>query len=135
MAPTITATDATLGAIVTHVDLRALDEAAWRAIEAAFLEYAVLVFPGQELSAQEQVAFARRFGEIEILTPNEELEAVPISNLKPDGTTLEADDDFTQILRGNEGWHTDSTYMPLASKAAMLTAIGSPASAAIPYAW
>jgi alpha-ketoglutarate-dependent taurine dioxygenase len=27
------------------------------------------------------------------------------------------------VLKGNEGWHTDSTYMPLASKAAMLYAM------------
>ena len=26
-------------------------------------------------------------------------------------------------MRGNEGWHTDSTYMPLAAKAAMLMAL------------
>ena len=27
-----------------------------------------------------------------------------------------------QILRGNEGWHTDSSYMPLAAKASVLSA-------------
>ena len=79
-----------------------LDQVAWRAIEAAFHEHAVLVFPQQQLSADEQIAFAKRFGEIETLTPNPELKAVPISNLKLDGTTRDADEDFTQILRGNE---------------------------------
>jgi alpha-ketoglutarate-dependent taurine dioxygenase len=122
MTPTVIPTEATLGAIVTHVDLRALDQVAWRTLEAAFHQYAVLVFPAQTLSAQEQVAFAERFGEIEILTPNEELKAVPISNLKLDGTTLEEDEDFTQILRGNEGWHTDSSYNPLSAKASVLSA-------------
>ena len=28
-----------------------------------------------------------------------------------------------KLMKGNEGWHTDSTYMPVASKAAMLYAL------------
>ena len=117
-----TPTGATLGAVVTGVDLRRLDDAGWNAIEAAFHEHAVLIFPGQELSAEQQVAFAKRFGEIEILTPDKRREAVPISNVKPDGTRFPEDHDATQILRGNEGWHTDSSYMPLAAKASVLSA-------------
>lgn len=121
MKPTVTATRATLGAVVSGVDLAKLDEASWQAVEDAFHEYAVLVFPGQKLSAVEQTAFARRFGEIEILTPNKELTAVPISNVMADGSPVE-DEDVTQILRGNEGWHTDSSYMPLSAKASVLSA-------------
>jgi alpha-ketoglutarate-dependent taurine dioxygenase len=120
--PRITSSEATLGATVTGVDLRRLDPNAWRAIEDAFHEFAVLLFPGQGLSAEDQTTFARRFGEIEILTPNKSLTAAPISNVKANGTTLGADEDFTQILRGNEGWHTDSSYMPLAAKASVLSA-------------
>jgi alpha-ketoglutarate-dependent taurine dioxygenase len=122
MGPTLTPTRATLGAIVTDVDLACLDETSWQAIEAAFHHYAVLIFPGQKLSAEEQVDFALRFGEIEILTPNAQLQAVPISNVDPRGTFFGEDDDITQILRGNEGWHTDSSYMPLSAKASVLSA-------------
>jgi alpha-ketoglutarate-dependent taurine dioxygenase len=33
------------------------------------------------------------------------------------------DDEFgMQLMRGNEGWHTDSSYMPLAAKASILSA-------------
>ena len=118
----ISPTGATLGATVTGVELGRLDAAAWQAIEDAFHEYAVLVFPGQAPTADTQTEFALRFGEIETLTPNPALKAVPISNRKQDGTTLGPDEDFTQILRGNEGWHTDSSYMPLAAKASVLSA-------------
>ncbi|MCH9675924.1 MAG: TauD/TfdA family dioxygenase, partial [Gammaproteobacteria bacterium] len=48
---------------------------------------------------------------------------MPISNHKPDGTVLAEDEYRFKVLRGNEGWHTDSTYMPLASKVAMLAAL------------
>jgi alpha-ketoglutarate-dependent taurine dioxygenase len=122
MEPTITPTDATLGAVVTGIDLANLDEASWKAVEAAFHEHAVLVFPGQDLCAEDQTAFAERFGEIEILTPNAEVKAVPISNVRADGSLIDDDEDIVQILRGNEGWHTDSSYMPLAAKASVLSA-------------
>ena len=122
MAPTITPVAATLGAIVTDVDLCDCDDAQWETVEAAFLERAVLVFPGQNLSTEEQTAFAKRFGAIEILTPNKQLEAVPVSNVQGDGVTLIESEEVTQILRGNEGWHTDSSYMPVSAKASVLSA-------------
>jgi len=118
----IEAIDATLGAVVTHVNLAELDDATWEAIYAAFLEYGVLVFPGQHLDDDAQARFARRFGETEKLSPYQKGANIKISNKKPDGGVAQPDDYQYQILKGNEGWHTDSTYMPLASKVAMLSA-------------
>ena len=69
MGLTIMPSDATLGARVTDVDLDALDDETWRALEAAFHEHAVLVFPGQRLSADAQVAIAKRLGEIAQTNP------------------------------------------------------------------
>lgn len=65
MAARIQPCDATLGALVDGVRLAALAPADWRVVERAFHEFAVLIFPGQHLKPDEQVAFARRFGEIE----------------------------------------------------------------------
>ena len=45
MGITVTQAPATLGAVVTDVELRSLDAATWRAVEDAFHEHAVLVFP------------------------------------------------------------------------------------------
>ena len=67
MSLTIRPSDATLGATLTGVSLAALDAESWREIEGAFHEYAVLIFPQQHLSAESQLAFARRFGEIEVI--------------------------------------------------------------------
>ena len=135
MGPTVTPTDATLGAVVTGVDLADLSDAAWRAVEEAFHEHAVLVFPDQHLSAEAQIAFAQRFGEIERLTPNEKLLAVPISNLRADGGIAGEDDDHVQILRGNEGWHTDSSYMPVSARASVLSAHVLPSEGGAPCSW
>jgi alpha-ketoglutarate-dependent taurine dioxygenase len=119
-------TDTTFGAVVTDVDLNAIEPAAWEVIESAFLEHAALVFPGQFLGEAAQVAFGKRFGELEVLREN--ADAVQISNKNPDGTLLGAEDFRFKTLRGNEGWHMDSTYMPLAAKAGLLSAIELPSS-------
>ena len=123
MPITVTPTAATLGAVVTDVDLAQLDDATWEAIHAAFLEHGVLIFPGQNLDEEAQGAFALRFGNIEKLTPKQATPTVQFSNQKPDGTTAQPSDPGYPLMRGNEGWHTDSTYMPLAAKAAMLMAL------------
>ena len=122
MPPTIVPIAATLGAVVTDLDLANMDAPTWKAVERAFHEHAVLVFPGQNLTEDEQVAFAKRFGDLELLAPDPEQKAVAISNQKPDGSILGADEHRFKSLRGNEGWHTDSSYMPLAAKASILSA-------------
>jgi alpha-ketoglutarate-dependent taurine dioxygenase len=110
----------TLGAVVTGIRLAALDAGTWPAVEAAFHEHAVLVFPDQHLSTDEQVAFARRFGAIEVLFAG--YDAVPISTVDGDGGVLEPDHPVMQVVRGNQGWHTDSSYMPVSAKASVLSA-------------
>jgi alpha-ketoglutarate-dependent taurine dioxygenase len=108
---------ATLGARVEGVRLADLDDPTWAAIEDAFHTWALLVFPGQHLGDDEQLAFARRFGSLE---PG--LELVAISNVTPEGEIRPVDGPIMHTIRGNEGWHTDSSYMPRAAKASMLSA-------------
>src|SRR5687767_12784080 len=45
---------------------RPLDEATWSAIRAAFDEHSVLVFGGPGLDDEQQIAFSRRFGALEV---------------------------------------------------------------------
>ena len=126
MPITVTPTDATLGAVVTDVDLSRLDDATWEEIHTAFLEHGVLIFPGQNLDEDAQGAFALRFGNIEQLSHRQTTPTVQFSNRKADGTMAQPSDPGYPLMRGNEGWHTDSTYMPLAAKAAMLMALEVP---------
>ena len=118
--------DITLGAVVTGIRIADIEEESWEQIYNAFLEFGVLIFPRQHLTEKEQNNFARRFGETEQLSPLQNGPSVPISNRKSDGALVQPNDQGYKLLRGNEGWHTDSTYMPLASKAAMLSAIEVP---------
>jgi alpha-ketoglutarate-dependent taurine dioxygenase len=109
--------DATFGAVITGLRLAKIDDADWTALHAAWLEHALLVFPGQHLGREEQVAFARRFGALEF-------DIAAISNVKADGTLRsEAEnDDVMKVLKGNMGWHADSTYMPVQAKGAVFSA-------------
>ncbi len=123
MTMTVTPVDATLGAVVTGVDLANIGDEAWAEIYAAFLDYGVLVFPGQKLDDQSQGAFALRFGDVEQLSPKQQGATIDFTNRKPDGSLAGPQEQAYKLMKGNEGWHTDSTYMPLASKAAMLYAV------------
>jgi alpha-ketoglutarate-dependent taurine dioxygenase len=108
--------DATFGAVVEGVDLDVLDEATWVALHEAWIEYALLIFPGQFLTRAGQDGFARRFGDLEF-------PASPISNLDRNGAVhSDPGDDVVKSLRGNEGWHQDSTYMPVQAKGAVFSA-------------
>ena len=108
--------EATFGAVITGVELRSIDEATFDALHKTWLEYALLLFPGQFLTKEEQDAFARRFGPLEFT-------AAAFSNVAADGTILnDPGHDVVKSLRGNEGWHHDSTYMPLQAKGSVFTA-------------
>jgi alpha-ketoglutarate-dependent taurine dioxygenase len=107
----------TFGAVVTGFRIPELDEPTWQKLHAAWLDHALLIFPGQFLKRGEQIAFAKRFGPLEF-------EMAAISNVKSDGSLrLEQDnDDMMKILKGNMGWHADSTYMPVQAKGAVFSA-------------
>ncbi|HEX2384091.1 MAG TPA: TauD/TfdA family dioxygenase [Acidimicrobiales bacterium] len=116
----ITRLDATLGAVVSDIRLAELTDAEWTEIERTFHDHAVLVFPGQQLTSAEQISFAERFGSIEVLVDG--YDAVPISTIDRTGEVMAPDHPVMQVVRGNQGWHTDSTYMPVSAKASVLSA-------------
>jgi len=109
------------GAVITDVKLGNLSDNEFESINAAFLEYGLLLFPGQFLTTEENIAFGERFGELEF-------GGAPMANQQrnEDGSYGRIFELETQRMRtnvGNEAWHTDSTYKPLSSKCAMLSAV------------
>ena len=109
--------DATFGAMVRGIKVATIDEPTFRELYGAWLDYALLIFPDQHLTREQQIAIAKRFGPLEF-------EMTALSNVKDDGTLRrEADnDDRMKILKGNMGWHCDSTYMPVQAKGAVFCA-------------
>lgn len=114
------------GATVTGIALDSLTDDAFDQLQGAFLKYGFLLFPGQFLSEEASAAFGARFGELEFA-------ASPMSNQerRADGNYGRIFGLNTQRMRtnvGNEAWHTDSTYKPVSSKCAMLSAVTVPTS-------
>ncbi|HEY5680784.1 MAG TPA: TauD/TfdA family dioxygenase [Pseudomonadales bacterium] len=109
--------DASFGAVVTGLRLADLGDDAFFDLYDAWLQHALLIFPDQHLSNAEQVRFAQRFGALEF-------DLTPLSNVRGDGSLRPDDgsDDVVKVLRGNMGWHCDSTYMPVQAKGAVFTA-------------
>ena len=113
----VTALDATFGAIITEINLSQCEPEQFDRLYETWLEHALLIFPDQHLDREQQISFARRFGELEF-------DLAPISNVRKDGTIRpdSLDDDVVNILKGNMEWHSDSTYMPVQAKGAVFTA-------------
>ena len=120
MSLTIEPIDAALGAFVTGIDLSNLEEETWRQVECAFHEFALLIFPGQHPGADAQIAFAERFGTIEYIAAGRK--TIPITNRREDGTLMDDSELGMELMRGNEYWHTDSSYMPVSAKASVFSA-------------
>src|SRR5437867_6779655 len=119
-------TAAVLGAEIAGVDLsRTLDDPTFAAIERAYNEYGVIFFRGQSITPAQQVAFTRRFGEIEFNIFGERWsvpgnpEIVVLSNITEGGRP-------TGIRRAGENWHSDMCYAARPPRGTILHAIETP---------
>jgi alpha-ketoglutarate-dependent 2,4-dichlorophenoxyacetate dioxygenase len=101
------------------------------AIKAAFLKYAVLAFPGQQLTPEQHVAFAELFGPLEpnINSYQEEVVASRIDERISDVSNLDHNNELLPAasrkrLSGlaNRLWHTDSIFRHVPARASLLYA-------------
>jgi alpha-ketoglutarate-dependent 2,4-dichlorophenoxyacetate dioxygenase len=100
------------------------------AIEAGMDRYAVLVFRGQDITDDQQMAFTKNFGEIENaqggnITKTNELRLKhgmnDVSNLDKDGKPLARDDRRRMFNLGNRLWHSDSSFRATPAKYSILS--------------
>jgi alpha-ketoglutarate-dependent taurine dioxygenase len=132
----VTPSDATLGAELSNVRLNDLDDETWREVEEAFNEYGVLVIHDQYLSLDEEIAFARRFGEFarydgssslkspDHETPQGDPVITVVGNVDKDGKHFtDPNDPWIRNGGGNEGWHSDSSFQRLGAKTSVLAGI------------
>jgi alpha-ketoglutarate-dependent 2,4-dichlorophenoxyacetate dioxygenase len=125
----------TLGAEVRGVDLTlAVTPEVFAEIEAAFNRYGILVFPEQPVSDDQQLAFSRLFGPLEV-NPNYagakmrlRPDIADISNLDAEGRVLARDDRRNLFNLGNQLWHTDSSFKRIPAKCSLLSARELPSS-------
>ena len=117
-----------IGAEIRGVDVKTLDDVAFAPIYQAWLDYNVIVVPGQELTIDDFLAYSRRFGRIEPHPSKStrhpdypEITMLGINKFGPDGKLIEA-----VYRRGAEGWHTDGAYDDEPFKATQLYGVAIP---------
>ena len=103
-----------------------------RDVEAGMDRYAVLLFRNQDISDEQQMAFALNFGEREnprggnIVKPQDSRLAATglndVSNLGKDGRPLARDSRAHLFNLGNCLWHSDSSFRPIPAKFSLLSA-------------
>src|SRR4051812_44552239 len=111
-----------IGAEIVGVDLnRPIDDRVFRQIHQAWLDNNILLFRGQtELTPEAQIAFSRRFGELEIhtlpqYTLPEHPEIFVVSNVLVGGKNVGA-------ARSGRNWHSDGQYNKEPSAGSLLMA-------------
>lgn len=91
-----------LGAEITGADITSLSEPEFEAVRAAFAEHGVIFFRGQKTTENDHIAFAERFGDINV---NRFFAAHPDY---PQIALVAKEPDQKDNIGG--GWHTDHSY-------------------------
>lgn len=103
LIPTITPTTGVIGAVVDGIDLHGpLDEANAQLLRDALHEHSVLFFHDQDLSEDEQLAFASRFGIVG---------QYPLAKLFGRTALTSTIEDTADSPPDADGWHTDITWV------------------------
>jgi taurine dioxygenase len=107
-----------LGAEIGGVDLSRLDDHTFAEIKAAWLEHLVIFFRNQRITPEQQIAFARRFGDIHHHPFMKGMDEYPdiLEIIKEEGDTKA----FGEV------WHTDQMFNPKPAKATILYAKETP---------
>ena len=91
----------------------AADDSAYAAARAAFEEHSVLVFRGQDVTDEDQLAFSRRFGPPEITKVGSASAGTyfaVLTTIGEDGKVVPADHRLSLRNKANQLWHTDSSF-------------------------
>jgi alpha-ketoglutarate-dependent 2,4-dichlorophenoxyacetate dioxygenase len=103
----------------------ASDDAAYAVARAAFEEHSVLVFRGQEVTDELQLAFSRRFGPPEVTKVGSQgtgSHFVILSTIGPDGKVVPPDHRLSLRSKANQLWHTDSSFKRVPALTSILSA-------------
>ena len=113
---------------VSGCDLsKPLDDGAFGQVRDAFHHYAVLVFPEQRISDDQQIAFSERFGPLEVSIRKDRPRRIAnprvsdISNVDERDRVFDPDDERAIYNAGNRLWHSDSSFKRVPAMASLLS--------------
>ena len=130
---TVTITDLAPGFVgdVLGLDItQPLTGAQVATLEAGMDRYGVLVFHDQKFTDEQQKAFSRNFGQLEVTAggnvtrPEQrrlEMDMADVSNLGADHKPLARDDRRRLFNLGNQLWHSDSSFRAIPAKYSLLS--------------
>ncbi|PYN80318.1 MAG: hypothetical protein DMD96_14775 [Candidatus Rokuibacteriota bacterium] len=116
-----------LGVEIVGVDVRRVDADVFERIVGAFDEHSVLLFRGQRLDDEAQIAFSRRFGPLEttirtvVSQTRYRQEISNLANVDADDRLIPAGDTRNLFNAGNQMWHTDSSFKRVPALASLLS--------------
>jgi taurine dioxygenase len=108
---------ATIGAELSGVDLGHLDDATFAEVERAFLAYKVIFFRDQDITTEQHLAFAERFGE---------LEEHPFLRAKDGYQKIVEFAKDERVIGVENVWHHDVTWRTQPSLGSVLRAVDVP---------
>ncbi|MCW5749376.1 MAG: TauD/TfdA family dioxygenase [Alphaproteobacteria bacterium] len=108
-----------LGAEITGIDVRRLDNRMWSELHQAFLDFQVIAIRNQDLAADDIMAFARRFGEPNHYPFVKGMDGYPF--------LFEIVKEPNETRNFGGGWHSDTTYLAQPPLATLLYAVQTPA--------
>src|SRR5438128_793767 len=103
----------------------AADDSAYPETRAALEQHSVLVFRGQDVTDEAQLAFSRRFGPLEVTKVGSQgtgTNLVILSTIDENGKVVPADHRLALRNKANQLWHTDSTFKRVPALASVLSA-------------
>ena len=121
----VTKSAAPIGADITEIDLsQGVDDKAFARIVDALHTHAVIAFRDQTLSADQQIAFSRRWGDLDVNVRSEfnkdgRPEVLILSNIQKDGKPI-------GVVDAGRYWHTDLCYKTRPARATVLHALEVP---------
>ena len=116
-----------IGAEVRGVNVRSpLDPDVVRLLADAWAKHQVLVLHDQDITDDQQVAFTRCFGTVAMTMVNDPYGGGGpinrISNVDGEGRLIPHDDSRSAYGKGNQLWHSDGSFKPVALRASLLSA-------------
>ncbi|MGY9057191.1 MAG: TauD/TfdA dioxygenase family protein [Alphaproteobacteria bacterium] len=102
------------------------------AIDAGMDKYGILVFHDQPVDDEQQIAFSKNFGDLELPDSKSNItkdgqrrlrpEMADVSNLAENDDLLQRDDRRRMFNLGNQLWHSDSSFRAVPAKYSLLSA-------------
>lgn len=125
---TVTPLAPEIGAEIRDLDLRKpLDAETMARLRQVWLDHVIVLFPEQAIDDDQQIAFSRRIGDLELinmaaLQMRGKPEIYRATNLDEDDRLMAAEHPIMQTNRDNQKWHTDSSFKRVPATASLLHA-------------